>query len=165
MLVFPSFLFRLQKLNQNLVYFLHRTTFSNICSMFQPLNRGPTSLQRNKLERPATKDPDSEGIAETVEAAAGFSSVSGHFELRRKQSVNIELESIGLRDPTFSCTMYIPFLTGHTLNAKYFGSRCAKSCASPLLSFSLSFLILGCLSQIHLVISRSLSLCLPQISL
>ena len=47
MLVFPSFLFRLQNLKQNLLCFLHQTTFSNICSMFQPL-RGPTSLQRNK---------------------------------------------------------------------------------------------------------------------
>ena len=76
-----------------------------------------------------------------------------------------KLESIGLRDPTFSRTMYIPFLIGHTLSAKYFGSRCAKGCASPLLSFSLSFLVLGCLSQIQLVISRSLSLRLHQVSL
>ena len=31
------------------------------------------------------------------------------------------LESIGLRDTAFICTMYMPFLTGHTLNANYFG--------------------------------------------
>ena len=57
----------------------------------------------------------------------------------------ISLESIGLRDPTFLCTMYIPFLTGHTLRAKYFWLKMRKKLRVALSGFVVGFCCFGVL--------------------
>ena len=57
--------------------------------------------------------------------------------------IGIMLENIGPRDPTFLCTMYMPFLTGHTHHAKYVWLKMRKKLRVVLAQFFLVFCCFG----------------------